>query len=162
MIKNFRQFNESFVDIFNKYKEGMLEEFKIRSKPIADFAQDIKDIILKFEDESGDDYQLKKGNFVSRYGWGVGFILDPKNNEVKLDVSNYNNFYFNPRRVDGYFSDEFTIDFEIDTQFPNTTSEKLIEQVQKMYPFIVAKVETDRVSDQKFKIVLSFKISDIK
>ena len=154
MIKNFNQFNESFKEIEEKYHRDIDLEIQKNFSPIMEFAQNIREIIFKFEDESGDDYEFNSGAFIQG-GDDIYFKIDFDKNQIKFDsrVSSPERYI---ETLDEIFDDDEYVYLLIDMN-GRKTRKQLVDQIKLMYPF----VKFYKFSSE-YDQALEFKISDLK
>lgn len=154
MIKNFNQFNESFKEIEEKYHRDIDLEIQKNFSPIMEFAHNIREIIFKFEDESGDDYKFNSGAFIQG-GDDIYFKIDFDKNQIKFDsrVSSPERYI---ETLDEIFDDDEYVYLLIDMN-GRKTRKQLVDQIKLMYPFVKF-YEFNSEYDQ----ALEFKISDLK
>ena len=154
MIKNFNQFNESFKEIEEKYHRDIDLEIQKNFSPIMEFAHNIREIIFKFEDESGDDYEFNSGAFIQG-GDDIYFNIDFDKNQIEFDsrVSSPERYI---ETLDEIFDDDEYVYLLIGMN-GRKTRKQLVDQIKLMYPFVKF-YEFNSEYDQ----ALEFKISDLK
>lgn len=119
-----------------------------------EFAHNIREIIFKFEDESGDDYKFNSGAFIQG-GDDIYFKIDFDKNQIKFDsrVSSPERYI---ETLDEIFDDDEYVYLLIDMN-GRKTRKQLVDQIKLMYPFVKF-YEFNSDYDQ----ALEFKISDLK
>lgn len=154
MIKNFSQFNESFKEIEEKYHKDIDLEIQKKFQPIMEFAHNIREIIFKFEDESGDDYKFNSGAFIA-FGDDIYFNIDFDKNQIEFDSPIGRNSR-KIEKLDKIFDEDNYVYFLIDMR-GKRTRKNLVEQIKLMYPFV--KLYN---FNSEYDQALEFKISDLK
>lgn len=132
MIKNFNQFNESLKDIRDKYLEEIRSEIQKEFRPIIEFAHEINDILVNYEDE-GFEYKFDQiycdgGDHEFWFKINLQKDIIEVSDEDILNISQNPDLFYNFVNGDIHFCLEIEWDSQIE--------QKLIDQVVGMYPFV--------------------------
>lgn len=132
MIKNFIQFNESLKEIRDKYLEEVRTEIQKEFRPIIDFAHEINDILVNYEDE-GFEYEFNQ-IYCDEGDHDFWFKIDLQKDIIEVSDEDILNISQNPEMFYNFVNGD--IYFCLGIEWDNRVEQKLIDQIVKMYPFI--------------------------